>query len=352
MMQSKVARNVSPFLCLLVCLLFLCVTSSSPVLAAEKKVIKLRYGNYTVKSTIDDLSAWFFSEVSKRSGVKLEVEYYHQGTLAKAPDCLSALGAGVYDVGWISSAYTPGKIPYAMMVNAACLVGKSMPSLLAANNEFVQVFKPAEDEFTKSNVKYLFSSGVWHYCYIGTKPIKTLADVKGTKGRSYGYLSKAWAALGGVPVSISIAEAYDALQKGLVDGVLMSPNISYSALRLHEVGKQFTNLKLGCLPVPIIMNLDTWKKLPDSVKKAMEEVAKEAPQKSVEVIVAGELAVIDKMKKSGVAIQTLPDEDYKRIGELGITITDQLVDDLTKKGVKDARQAMDIYLKLLDKYYK
>lgn len=351
MKQMRRTMDVFSILCLLVCFLFLCFAGPGQVFAADQSVIKLRYGNYTAKSGIDDLAEWFFNEVSRRSGVKLQVEYYHTGTLAKAPDCLNALGVGVYETGWISPAYTPGKIPYAMMLNAACLVGKTIPSLLAANDEFERTFAPAEAEMTQSNVKYLFTSGVWQYCWTGTKPIKSLADIKGLKGRTFGYQSKAWAALGGVPVNISISEAYDALQKGMVDGVLMSPNTASTSLRLHEVGKEFTKLNFGCLPVPVLMNLNTYNKLPDVVKKTMLEVSKETPKKGEELIAGPELGAIENMRKAGVnIINTLPDEDYKTMDKLGITITDMLVEDLTKKGVKDVRQAMDIYLKLLDKH--
>ena len=351
MKQMRRTVNVISCLCLLSCFLLLSFAGVAQVSAADKPVVKLRYGSYTTKLTIDDLAVWFLDEVSKRSGVEIKVDYYYSGTLAKAPDCLNAISTGVYDVGWVSSAYTPGKTPYSMMTNSACIVAKNVYSLLTANNEFVQTFKPAQDEFKKANMKYLFSSGAWHYCWIGTKAIKTLEDVKGKKGRTFGYQAKAWSALGGVPVSISAAESYDALQKGLVDGILMTPNLSHGAFRFSEVGKQFTRLDFGCLPVPFLINLDTWNKLPEVVKQAMVEVSKETPKKGVDLIAGPELGAIEKMRKAGVAIYTLPDEDHKRLDKLGATIMDQLVEDLTKKGVKDARQAMDLYLKLLDKYF-
>ena len=350
MKQTKCSVILFPILCLLVCLTLFFMAGPSQVLAAEKPVVKLRYGCYMTKSSLDAPPFWFLEEVSKRSGFKIQVEEYFSGTLAKAPDCLDALGKGVYDLGWVSSAYTPGKTPFSMMVASACLVGKTTKSVLAANDEFVRVFPPAEAEYTRANVKYLFSTGVYHYDFIGTKAIKTLADVKGTKGRTYGYQSKAWAALGGVPVTISITEAYDALQKGMVDGVMSPPNYTYSTFRFYEVGKHFTKMNFGCIPAAFLINQNTWKKLPEAVKQAMVEVIKEIPAKGAEMITAPELGAIESMRQKGVAIHTLSDEDYKSLDKLGITIADMLVDDLTKKGVKDVRKGMDIYLKLLNKY--
>ena len=322
------------------------------IFAKDKPVVKLKYGSYIPRSSLDDPVFCFFSEVSKRSGVKIDVDPYFSGTLAKPQDCLNAIGIGVYDIGWISSAYTPGKLPYAMMVASAPIVAKSIHSLLAANDKFVQSFKPATAEYKRSNVKYMFSTGVWHYDYIGTKPIKSLDDIKGVKARTYGYQSKAWVALGGVPITLSITESYDALQKGIVDGVLSQANHMDHTFRMSEVAKNFTKLNFGCCPAPVIINLDTWNNLPEIVKQTMLEVAAEMPERGGKLIIAPELEAIENMKNKGVIVNQLSIEEQKRLSQLGITIADQLVDDLSARGVKEVRKAMDIYLSNLDKYSK
>jgi len=350
MKHNKGLMKVFGIPCLLVCVMFMCLTGPGQVFAKEKSVIKMRYGSYAPKTSVDEPVMWFIDEVSRRSGVKIELETYFSGTLAKAPDCLSAISEGVYDIGWISSAYTPGKLPYAMMVGSTPLVARSVYSLLAATDEVVRTFEPAEAEYKNAKVKFLFNSGIWHYDYIGTKPIKTLDDIKGIKARTYGYYSKAWSALGGVPVTISIMEAYDALQKGIVDGVLIQAFFMEHGLRLSEIAKHFTKLDFGCLPTPVIMNLETWNQLPETVKKAMQEVAKEMPKKAVQLITSPELGAIDRMKAKGVMVNILSAEDTTRLIELSSVISDQIVNDLAARGVKDTRKAMDIYLNALDKY--
>lgn len=350
MKQKKRTKKPFHIPYLIVCSLILCFVSQGQVFAEKTSVIRLRYGSYAPKGAIDGAAMWLFDEVSKRSGVEIKLETYFSGTLAKAPDALSAISSGVYDVGWISPAYTPGKLPYSMMMGSTPLVAKSLFGALAAADEVVRTFIPAQAEFKRSKVKFLFHTGVPHYNYIGIKPINSLDDIKGNRTRTYGYFSKAWAAFGGIPVAVSISEAYDGLQKGVFDGVLSQARTVDHHYHLTEVANYYTILDFGCLPAPVIMNLKTWNRLPAAVKKAMMEAVYETPRKGFEMIGSIEKEAIVIMKKKGVIFSSLPAMDRTRITKLSSTLSDQIVDDLTKRGVKDTRKAMDHYLKALDKY--
>ena len=49
------------------------------------------------------------------------------------------------------------------------------------------------------------------------KPVHTLEDLRGMKIRSYGFNAAMSKALGGVPVAMTQADVYEALQKGVAD---------------------------------------------------------------------------------------------------------------------------------------
>jgi TRAP-type C4-dicarboxylate transport system substrate-binding protein len=318
--------------------------------SSEAVEIKLKYGSYAPQSTIDEPILWYVDEVSKKTGVKIDVETYFGGILAKPADCLDAIGKGVYQLGWISPAFTPGKTPLAMIPNSTPLVVPSLFSGLKAADEAVQKSHALAAEFQNSNLKYLFHTGVWHYQLISTKPVKSLEDIKGLRVRTFGYLSKAWAELGGVPVTMSIPEAYDALQKGVIDGVLTQPYSCYKGLRLYEVAKHFTRMDFGCLPTPVLMNLDTWKKLPEKVQQEMLKLAGDMPSIIDKKITDQENAAIEAMKNEGITIYELSAEDKARKNEAAKVVTKMVVDDLTAKGVTDAKEIMDIFLTAIEKY--
>jgi TRAP-type C4-dicarboxylate transport system substrate-binding protein len=320
--------------------------------STEAQSIKLKYGTYGPQSVIDDPVLWYVNEVSKRSGAKIDVETYFGGILAKPADCLDALGTGVYQLGWISPAFTPAKTPIAVIPNSTPLIVPTLTSGCKAADELVRTFPPAAAEFEKANVKYLFHTGIWQYDLISKKPVKSLEDIKGLRIRTFGYLSKAWAELGGVPVMMPIPEAYDALQKGTLDGVLMSPFSLYKGLRLYEVAKHFTKFDLGCLPVPVLMNMAAFKNLPEKVQKEMLELAKEMPAKVDEIISKKEVEAIEGMKKDGISAYQLSAADKAKVQEVSRSIVKTVVDDLTSKGVGNAKEAMDIYLAAIEKYSK
>ena len=193
---------------------------------------------------------------------------------------------------------------------------------------------------------------MWHYELISKKPVNSCDDIKGLRVRTFGYMSKAWAELGGTPVSIPIPEIYNALQKGTLDAVLTQPISMYKSLRLCEVAKYFTKVDFGCLLVPVIMNMDTWNSLPEKVRNVMSDLAAEMPAVIDQMITAQELQTIEDMKKEGISIAELPSADKTRNKEVAKGIAKTVVDDLTSKGVSNAKEAMDIYLAAIEKYAK
>jgi TRAP-type C4-dicarboxylate transport system substrate-binding protein len=321
------------------------------VTRAEAQKIILKYGDYTPGGTIDAPIKWYFDEVSKRSGVKIEFENYLGGVLAKAPDCLDAIGKGVYDIGWISPVFTPAKTPLAMIPNATPLVAPTLFSAVKAANELVRTFPAAAAEYNRSNVKILFHTGSWHYNLVSTKPVNSLGDIKGLKVRTFGYLAKVWAELGGVPVAISVAETYDALQKGVIDGTLTQPS-SFKTLKLSEIAKHFIKLNLGCLAAPVLINMDSWNKLPEKVRKEMLNLESDMPKMVDQIISNQELKILEDTNKEGIKTYELPAADTVRIREVSNIISQIVVDDLTAKGVTNAKEAMDIYLATIGKYTK
>lgn len=332
--------------------MLVCMTNTAVVAEAKEKVIKIKYGSYAPRNIIDEPALWYFEEVAKRSHVKIEVETYFGGTLAKPPDCLDAIGNGVYDAGWISPVFTPGKTPLMLIPNATPLVAQSLYSGVKAADELANTFSPAGEEFDKAKVKLLFHSGAWHYQLISNKPVASYGDIKGLRVRTFGYISKAWAALGGSPVAMPIPEIYNSLQKGIIDAVLTQPISMFNSLRLCEVSKHYTKVDFGCLPVPVIMNLKTWNSLPESVKKAMMDLASEMPAITDQMITSREMKAIEEMKKDGISFAELPEADKEQNKKIAKTIAEVVVEDLSSKGVTNARKAMDTYLYAIEKYSK
>ena len=79
------------------------------------------------------------------------------------------------------------------------------------------------------------------------------------------------AALGAVPVFMPINRVYNALNTGVIDGVMTGPS-TIGSFKFDEVAKYFTTgLPLGRSPFFLVMNRDTWKKQSDAHKDVIRK---------------------------------------------------------------------------------
>ena len=100
-----------------------------------------------------------------------------------------------------------------------------------------------------------------------SKPIRSIADLKDMKirvpSKAQGVTLKS---LGAVPVFMPINRVYNALNTGVIDGVMTGPS-TIGSFKFDEVAKHFTvGLPLGRSPFFLVMNRDTWKKQSDAHK--------------------------------------------------------------------------------------
>lgn len=109
------------------------------------------------------------------------------------------------------------------------------------------------------------------------KPLKTPDDYKGLKMRiqSSKVLEAEMQALGAIPQVMPFSETYQALQTGVVDGTENPPSNMYTQ-KMHEVQKNATVTDHGYLGYAVITNKDFWDKLPEDVRKGLDEALKES----------------------------------------------------------------------------
>jgi len=122
----------------------------------------------------------------------------------------------------------------------------------------------------------LLGYGYWAKQRLITKhPIRTIADLKGYKIRVHNNeLLMMMKAAGANPVFLPMAEAYPALQRGVVDGAVSSLEGIYGN-KFHEVVKYVSNWPVGLGSYVWVANKESWKALPkdlqDRVLKNFED---------------------------------------------------------------------------------
>ena len=116
-------------------------------------------------------------------------------------------------------------------------------------------------EFERQQVYLNGITGNSNFNLFSNSPITTLEQLKGQKVRSgTGISQRVFEALGAVPVNISSADFFSALQRGLLDAVFTS-DAAAKAFRIDDASKHHTYTPINQLPLEWCMNkrtIDAW----------------------------------------------------------------------------------------------
>jgi TRAP-type transport system periplasmic protein len=245
---------------------------SSATYAADA-VIKLSFASYAPPShRMSKIHEAFGNEIEKRTNGRVKVVYYAGETLVKAAWTYDAVIKGITDIGHCSVGYTQGQFPLLEVFSVPIGVSSGYQASMLGN-AFIDKFKPKE----LNEVHFLYSTCVSpSIMHTSKKPINTLEDLKGLKIRVQGPAEAIVTALGATPVALPVTETYEAVQKGLVDGVLL-PMESLINYRMAEV-TTYTTKNYGAATTSIgmyLMNKQKWDSLPPDVQKIFTEVSKQ-----------------------------------------------------------------------------
>jgi TRAP-type C4-dicarboxylate transport system substrate-binding protein len=137
--------------------------------------------------------------------------------------------------------------------------------------DYYQGSPAMQKEWSAVKVLTTFSSGV-QFVSTAKKPVRALQDIEGQKIRVTGWGTTNFIkSVHGNPIGMSPPEMYDAISKGVIDGMVFDWQGIQSS-RLYEVLNYATYTPLVQVPQFLVMNLDRWKSLPPDVQKVFEEM--------------------------------------------------------------------------------
>jgi TRAP-type C4-dicarboxylate transport system substrate-binding protein len=103
-------------------------------------------------------------------------------------------------------------------------------------------------------------------------PVRNLEDLKGLDLRASGVAAQILSAWGANAVGMPMPETVEALQKGVVKGLFSSLE-SMKDFKFAETCKYVTLTDAGGIyPFAVVMNQQSWQKLPEDIKKVIEDL--------------------------------------------------------------------------------
>jgi TRAP-type C4-dicarboxylate transport system substrate-binding protein len=274
------------------------------------EVIKLKAANYLpVTHPMSLLSGWFCDEVKKRTNGQVEIAYYPGGTLLTAVKMYDGIVTGISDMGLSHIQYTRGRFPVMEVFDLPLGFPSGWVST-QVSNDFYNKYKPSE--WNDVNVFYISPCGPTVLETI-SKPVRTLEDLKGLKIRAVGQMSDLIKLLGAVPIPLEMVDVYDALRRGVLDGVTVDLS-TLKPWKFAEVTKYVTaDWQLGTvITFYWVMNKNKWNALPPDIQKIITEVAFETKEKQAALWDQMDIEARDLFKSGGGQVIPLSDSEAAR----------------------------------------
>ena len=258
------------FILALVCLSFMFVLSSSQHVKAE--TFKLKVANFfPPPSKQSKILQQFCKDLEFRSAGRIKTQYFAGGSLLKAPAIYNGIESGITDIGYAHVYYTPGRMPASEGIGLPLGVPSGWVGAHMAF-DFYKKFKPKEWD----KVRVLAMHANAPSMVISKKPVEKLEDMKGLTIRAPGVPGEIVKALGGTAAPTPMMETYDAIAKGVIDGV-WAPWETLKTFRFAEVSKYVTVCwQIGAsFPFYLAMNKNSYNKLPNDLQSVVDGLSGE-----------------------------------------------------------------------------
>ena len=237
-----------------------------------ERPIQLSYSIFFPPTHIqcEQAEAWA-REIEERTDGRVEITIYAGGSLTRAPQVYEGVVNGISDIGMSCFAYTRGQFPLLEGLDLPVGYPDGMSATRIAN-DMIQKYQP--EEVADTRVLYVHAHGPG--ILATRRPVETLEDVEGLMIRATGLSAKVAESLGGTPVAMDQPDAYEALQRGVVDATLC-PIETLKGWRQGEVIDYVVDT--SCVGYTtsmfVVMNLDAWNQLPADIQQIFEEVSDE-----------------------------------------------------------------------------
>jgi len=240
--------------------------------ADADKQIELNYSIFFPATHLQAQTAVAWAqEIEKRSDNRVKINIFAGGTLTEAPQCYEGVVNGVSDIGMSVFAYTRGRFPLLEGLDLPLGYPDGLTATRIAN-EMVAKYEP--DELSDVHVLYLHAHGPG--ILASTKNVTSVGDLASLKIRATGLSAKIVSSLGGVPVSMSQGETYDALQKGVVDATFCPVETLKGWKQGEVVDYVVDTTAIGYTTAMfVVMNKGAWESLPEDIKTIFTEVSAE-----------------------------------------------------------------------------
>lgn len=223
----------------------------------------------------------FAELVDKNSNGRLKIKVYAAPELVEEQQLLDGVRSGVVDMAYTIGAFWGGTIPaatieFGLPYQYRMPKGANLDQLRVMLRKFFEesgFMKILREEYAKYGVYYLNEQSIGSGYILSKKPMQSLKDFQGAKMAVAGPFGDFYTALGARGVVISGGDTYLGLKLGTIDAVQWDVT-AVTGMKWNEVASyRICGQDNDTLPSNLLVNMDSWNKLPADLKQVLENAA-------------------------------------------------------------------------------
>lgn len=209
------------------------------------------------------------SYVSEQTGGNFSIEIHYGGALGKPQDNIDSIKLGAFEMGLWCSCWSPAKAPALSALTLPFLPLESADEVARVHQSYLG-HPVLVEEASKWGAIYLTTQIIPESTIMGKgNAPSSLEDLKGMRIRGIGNGAKVVDLLGATRVSMASPETYQAMQRGMLDGVSF-PIYGYSAFKIDELSDWYSDdIKFGRLVTVSLVNKNAFDELPEQYQQVL-----------------------------------------------------------------------------------
>ena len=279
----------------------------------------------------------FVDEVKKNSGGKIDITVHSAQSLIKNPEIKRSIQTGLVPAGeFFMSNLGPENPLYE--VDAIPFFASGYPEARAL---WDVSRAPITALFAKQGLRVMYSVPWPSQAFFTKEPVKSLADIKGKKMRTYNaQTARLGQLMGVIPTTVQATEIPQAFSTGIIDLMFTSTPTGVTT-RAWEYTRYFYDTGAWVPKNVVLVNSAAFGKLPADVQKAMTDAAAVAEKRGWEWSEQENDQRRNDLGKNGLKIEPITPQFKAELKKIG----DTMLNDWLAKAGEDGKKVVAEYRK-------
>lgn len=271
-------------------------------------------------------------EINKVAPEEFELKLSFGAALGPPKQVPESIKTNGYEGGQMCVGYYPNKFPLLSVMELPFLLPREVEKRAKVEAAVFAHPEIVKESATRWNTRYFAPNILPAYEFMGNKPIRNVADMKGVKMRISGLNATALEAFGGVPTMVTAPEGYTALERGTIDSFGFPYSYAFGAYKLYEVSKYVTDgVGMSGFMCWYGVSTSAWEKMPDKIKQMVPKLQEEANQRLFKAYKEADDKWIPIFKER-LEVAAFPPEERKKLSAGASAIWDKWAADQEAAG--------------------